>query len=87
MVQTISFSFVTLGTPAEFESNFDQGDVRLTYTSDSSSHAPRGTGYEDKTIDSLSEVPDEVSAEWWREYGHNFEVRGNTVRLKRRFST
>ncbi len=42
--------------------------------------APRGIG--GTIIYSVDEVPDEVSADWWREHAHNFVFKGNRILLK-----
>ena len=38
---------------------------------------------EDTTIHSLDEVPDEITREWRRKYGHNFCFKGNRMMLKK----
>ncbi len=47
--------------------------------------SPQGDGdppFEDTTIYSLDEVPDMISREWWKKYGHNFRFEGNRLLLK-----
>ena len=44
--------------------------------------ASSNPSYEDTTIYSLDEVPDMISREWWKKYGHNFRFEGNRLLLK-----
>jgi len=48
-------------------------------STDSGDASPFG----DTTIQSLDEVADEVSAEWWQAHRHNFTFKGDRVFLKR----
>ena len=43
-----------------------------------------GAPYEDTTIYSLEEVPDQVDSAWWRKYSHNFDLKGRRLVLKKR---
>ena len=74
-----------LGADGDAISRFDGGAsrVRLAYGRDWLAGDSRGSLGEDSTIHSLAEVPDEVDSDWWKRYGHNFEIRGTRLVLKR----
>lgn len=74
-----------LGADGGAISRFDGGAsrVRLAYGRDWLASDSRGSLGEDNTIHSLDEVPDEVDSDWWKRYGHNFEIRGSRLVLKR----
>jgi len=74
------FSHDVLGEP-EYVKEIDLSGSR---------RAPRGARSwetripEGTTIDALDEVPDEVSAEWWRVHNHNFVFNGGRIMLKKK---